>query len=351
MNDDNLNSDSTTDEETQEQRSGDIALGDAIRRKAENESESESESTPAESGEVGLDVDVSFNESELAELIERVVPGLSDSERREISLLLDEREKEIFERLDAILLERPTEEPDPEDGSDHTHPEPTGLSEAQRNEVLALIEANAPDETYGGGEYGGGGYGGETGEIDDLKKRLEAMLARLDLSMRDLEKSLSRVVGPTPSQLTSDPHSTAGWGIHFETHYPIRFISATAIANKSGYINFEVHRYDHVEKKSLGVVSSQEVGISGEGQQDIDLDLSVEEPGHYVLTRDKSESPPDADRVALRRTGEDYTGWTADSGDGLTFHGGVDVAGRWNPNRLWYYLADLHIRDDIPNSR
>lgn len=330
----------TDDEQTQEHRSGDIALGEPINSHGESTAD----------GRVGLDVDVSFDEAELAALIEHVSAGLSESERRDVTHLLDERQAELFERIDAILAERPTETPDPDpaDGSDHTHPEPTGLTDAQRNEVLELIQAHTPDTGYGDGEYGEGGYGGD---IEDLKTRLEAMMARLDISLRDLEKSLSRVVGPTPSQLTSEPHSTAGWGIHFETHYPVRFISATVIANKSGYVNFEVHRYDHVEKKSLGVVSSQEVGIGGEGEHKIDLDLSVEEPGHYVLTRDKSESPPDADRVALRRTATDYTGWTTDSGEGLTFHGGVDVAGRWGSNRLWYYLADLHVRDDIPNPR
>lgn len=328
--------DSTNDEQTQEQCSNDIALGQPLNSETDDDAR------------VGLDVDVSISEAKLALLLEQVAPGLSESERREVAQLLDERETEIFTRIEALLSEHQHQPADPDEDDDHSHPEPTGLTESQRNEVIELINERTPDTGYGDGEYGGGGYGGE---IDDLKARLEAMLARLDASMRDLEKSLSRVVGPSPSELNGKFHSTSGWGIHFETQYPVRFISATVVAFKSGYVNFEVHRYDHVEKESLGVVSSTEVGISGEGEHDIDLHLSVDEPGHYVITRDHSDSPADDDRVALRRTDTDYTGWTTDSGDGLTFHGGVDVAGRWGPNQLWYYLADLHVRDDIPTVR
>lgn len=242
--------------------------------------------------------------------------------------------EELADTVAAILDERERESEAPEHDHDHEHEHPPGLTE---DRVIELIGEYAP----------AGGGGGDVGE--DLRRRLEAMLARLDASLKELEKSLSRVVGPSPEQLTSSYHSTPGWGVHFEVEYPIQLLEATVKANQSGYVNVEVHRYDPVEREPQGLADSTLVGISGEGQHTLELGLEIDSPGHYVLTRDYTGSPVDEDRVALRRTDGDYGGWASDSGEGVTFHGGADAGGRWGGNQLWYYFGDLHIRDAIPN--
>lgn len=307
------------------------------------EGESAVEPTVGETEPLSLTVDIDFDRESLRELIDAAEgdESLSDSQRMQVRQLLSERDAELYEYVNNQInaIEHPEAVPTPAN--------PDAITEER---VIELIAEHGGGGGYGDGEYGGGGYGGvdPAEELEALRARVEAMLARLDVSLRDLETALSRVVGPSPSGLDGKFHSTAGWGVHFETDYPIRLLNATVVANQSGYTNVEIHRYDAIAGETTGMVASREIGIPGEGTQELALDLTIDEPGHYVLARDYSNSPADADRVALRRTDTDYTGWTTDSGEGLTFHGGVDVGGRWGDNRLWYYFADLHIRDALP---
>lgn len=275
--------------------------------------------------------------TELAQNKDRVLVGASDEEiRAAVEEVIDERnlatKSDVLSEDDILVL---IDEHSSGDG---------GLT---TEEVVALID-----------EHSTGGYSEE--ELIELiethsegisESRVQEMIntsiapiltgiqetkERLDRQLDELDKELSDwVIGP--AEPSGDAHTNPGWGIHFTTQEPVRFSTSTIRSLTSGTVNIELFEYSAGDTGEL--VDSTTIELPTSGEHTIDLDIDVEEPGQYLLTRDYDEQPEDF--VSLWRM-RDYDGWEDDSDELFTLHGGGH--NEYSDNKNWYYFFDLHVK-------
>lgn len=248
----------------------------------------------------------------------------------DIEQLAEELTAAMVPVIAEYLDERESQQPEPD-------PVPPDW-DAIKAFVLDVIDERGPVEGEGITREDAIEIAKEHGGIDpETKARLDTALGRTEAALGELENKMARRVGP--SSPSGDYHTHPGWGLHFTLDRPYTFGTTKVDGLTSGTVNVELFEYDG----DVGdLVAEKEVRVP-RGGESVTVDLEMDEipPGEYLLTRDYENTPPQDDRVSLRRQ-EGYALWDEDSGVGLALHGSGH--NDFSDNENWYYFFDLGVR-------